>query len=55
MSILFAFVILLFGVFGYLQNKKTNAVVKEEDFVYRLVTEKAQYSDNETVKIYNGT
>lgn len=34
------------------QTLETKAEVIEEDFVYRLVTEKAEYSKNEPIKIY---
>ncbi|RQW74719.1 hypothetical protein EBB45_10635 [Lysinibacillus composti] len=39
-------------LFVFQQNMKTKAEVKEEAFVYRLVTEKAEYSENEAIKIY---
>ena len=34
------------------KNLETKAEVTEGDFIYRLVTEKAEYSENEPIKIY---
>lgn len=40
------------NIIVYQQNLKTKTEVKEEDFVYRLVTEKAEYSEREAIKLY---
>ena len=65
-SLILFFMFLSIGLFGCQQNKaekvdntpsntenlETKAEVTEEDFVYRLVTEKAEYGENEPIKIY---
>ena len=63
-SLILSFLILSIVLFGCQQNKNVNnepsdthpietkAEVIEEDFVYRLVTEKAEYDKNEPIKIY---
>ncbi|MBD8034896.1 hypothetical protein H9632_17690 [Solibacillus sp. Sa1YVA6] len=37
---------------SYTDKLETQAEVTEGDFTYRLVTEKAEYSENEPIKIY---
>ena len=65
-SLILFFMFLSIGLFGCQQNKaekvdntpsntenqETKAEVTEEDFVYRLVTEKAESGENEPIKIY---
>lgn len=34
------------------ESLSTHAEVTKDDFIYRLITEKVRYSENETVKIY---
>ncbi|WP_227522045.1 hypothetical protein [Bacillus solitudinis] len=65
-SLILSFLFLSIGLFGCQQNNnekvdnepsdiqslETKAEVIEEDFVYRLVTEKAEYGKNEPIKIY---
>ncbi|MFF2754465.1 hypothetical protein ACFVR1_12060 [Psychrobacillus sp. NPDC058041] len=65
-GLILIFLFLSIGLFGCQQNNNkkvdnepsdiepldTKAEVIEEDFVYRLVTEKAEYGKNEPIKIY---
>ncbi len=65
-SLILSFLFLLIVLFGCQQNSnekvdnkpsdtriiETKAEVTEEDFIYRLVTEKAEYGKNEPLKIY---
>lgn len=65
-SLMLSFLFLSIGLFGCQQNNnkkvdnepsdtqplETKTEVIEENFVYRLVTEKAEYGKNEPIKIY---
>ena len=65
-SLILSFMFLMVVLFGCQQNKddqvdntpstteslETKAEVTEGEFVYRLVTEKAEYRENEPVKVY---
>ncbi|MFJ7826075.1 hypothetical protein [Psychrobacillus sp. NPDC096623] len=65
-SLIVSFILLTIGLLGCQQNNnekvanelpatqplETKAEVIEEDFVYRLVTEQAEYGKNEPIKIY---
>ena len=65
-SLTLSFLFLLVGLFGCQQNTsekvaiapsntesvETKVEVTKGDFIYRLVTEKAEYAENEPIKIY---